>query len=91
LLTECEEVLHSINENHLEANLSIKLTQFGLKIDEEFYYSNVKRLLEIASGYNNFVRIDMENSLTTSETLKLYEKLRSEGFENVGLVIEANL
>jgi len=47
---ECEEVLHSINENHLEANLSIKLTQFGLKIDEEFCYSNVKRLLEIASG-----------------------------------------
>ena len=88
---ECEEVLHSINENHLDANLSIKLTQFGLKIDEEFCYSNVKRLLEIASGYNNFVRIDMENSLTTSETLKLYEKLRSEGFENVGLVIQANM
>jgi proline dehydrogenase len=88
---ECEEVLHSINENHLEANLSIKLTQFGLKIDEEFCYSNVMRLLEIASGYNNFVRIDMENSLTTSETLKLYEKLRSEGFENVGLVIQANM
>lgn len=88
---ECEEVLHSINENQLEANLSIKLTQFGLKIDEEFCYSNVKRLLEIASGYNNFVRIDMENSLTTSETLKLYEKLRSEGFENVGLVIQANM
>ena len=88
---ECEEVLHSINENHLDANLSIKLTQFGLKIDEEFCYSNVKRLLEIASGYNNFVRIDMENSLTTSETLKLYEKLYSEGFENVGLVIQANL
>ena len=91
MLTECEEVLHSINENHLEANLSIKLTQFGLKIDEEFCYSNVKRLLEIASGDNNFVRIDMENSLTTSETLKLYEKLRSEGFENVGLVIQANM
>ncbi|MGA2315700.1 MAG: proline dehydrogenase family protein [Thermodesulfobacteriota bacterium] len=88
---ECEEVLHSINENHLDANLSIKLTQFGLKIDEEFCYSNVKRLLEIASGYNNFVRIDMENSLTTSETLKLYEELRSEGFENVGLVIQANM
>jgi proline dehydrogenase len=88
---ECEEVLHSINGNHLDANLSIKLTQFGLKIDEEFCYSNVKRLLEIASGYNNFVRIDMENSLTTSETLKLYEELRSEGFENVGLVIQANM
>jgi proline dehydrogenase len=88
---ECEEVLHSINRNHLDANLSIKLTQFGLKIDEEFCHSNVKRLLEIASGYNNFVRMDMEDSSTTSETLELYGRLRSEGFENVGVVIQANL
>jgi proline dehydrogenase len=88
---ECEEVLHSIDKNHLDANLSIKLTQFGLKIDEEFCHSNVKHLLEIASGYNNFVRIDMEDSSTTSGTFKLYRRLRSEGFENVGVVIQANM
>lgn len=86
-----EEALHSINENHLNANLSIKLTQFGLKIDEEFCYSNVRSLLGIASRYNNFVRIDMEDSPTTSATLKLYERLRSEGYENVGVVIQANM
>jgi proline dehydrogenase len=86
-----EEVLHSINENHLNANLSIKLTQFGLKIDEEFCYSNVRSLLGIDSRYNNFVRIDMEDSPTTSATLKLYERLRSEGYENVGVVIQANM
>jgi proline dehydrogenase len=88
---ECEEVLHSINKNHLDANLSIKLTQFGLKIDEEFCHSNVKRLLEIASGYNIFVRMDMEDSSTTGATLNLYERLRSEGMENVGVVIQANM
>ena len=88
---KCEEVLHSINKNHLDANLSIKLTQFGLKINEEFCHSNLKRLLEIASGYNNFVRMDMEDSSTTSETLELYGRLRSEGFENVGVVIQANM
>lgn len=87
----CEAVLHAINKNHLDANLSIKLTQFGLKIDEEFCHSNVKRLLEIASGYNSFVRIDMEDSSTTSGTLELYRRLRSEGFENVGVVIQANM
>jgi proline dehydrogenase len=86
-----EEVLHSINENHLQANLSIKLTQFGLKIDEEFCYSNVRSLLGIARRYNNFVRIDMEDSSTASATLKLYEGLRSEGYENVGVVIQANM
>jgi proline dehydrogenase len=87
----CEEVLHSIDKNRIDANLSIKLTQFGLKIDEEFCYSNVKRLLEMASGYSRLVRIDMEDSSTTSATLKLYERLRSDGFENVGVVIQANM
>jgi proline dehydrogenase len=90
-IRECEEVLHSINKNRIDANLSIKLTQFGLKIDEEFCYSNVKRLLEIASGYNQFVRIDMEDSSTTSSTLKLYERLRADGFDNAGVVIQANM
>ncbi len=88
---ECEKVLHSINKHHLGANLSIKLTQFGLKIDEEFCHSNVKRLLGIASGVNNFIRIDMEDSSTTGETLELYGRLRSEGFENLGVVIQANM
>jgi proline dehydrogenase len=84
-----EGVLRTIHENHLNANLSIKLTQFGLKIDEEFCYSNVKHLLEIAHHYVNFVRIDMEDSSTTSKTLKLYERLRLDGFENVGVVIQS--
>jgi proline dehydrogenase len=87
----CEEVLHSIDKNGLNANLSIKLTQFGLKIDEEFCYSNAKRLLDIAAGYNNFVRIDMEDSSTTAETLELYGRLRSEGLNNLGVVIQANM
>ena len=76
-----EEVLHSIQENHLQAYLSIKLTQFGLRVDEEFCYANVKNLLTIAHGYNNFVRIDMEDSSITSATLKWYERLRLDGFE----------
>jgi proline dehydrogenase len=87
----CVEVLRAIHENHLNSNLSIKLTQFGLKIDEAFCYSNVKRLLEIASGYNNFIRIDMEDSSTTSSTLNSYERLRSDGFENLGVVVQANM
>jgi proline dehydrogenase len=84
-----EEVLRTIDENHLNTNLSIKLTQFGLRIDEEFCYSNVKHLLEIARHYANFVRIDMEDSSTTSKTLKLYKRLYLDGFENVGVVIQA--
>ena len=88
---ECEQVLHTIHENHLNSNLSIKLTQFGLKIDEDFCYSNVKQLLGIVSGYDNFVRIDMEDSSTAGATLNLYERLQADGFGNVGVVIQANM
>lgn len=86
-----EEVLHTIRKNDLGAHLSIKLTQFGLRIGEGFCYSNVRHLLEIGGGYGNFVRIDMEDSSTTSATLELYERLRSDGFENVGVVIQSYL
>ena len=86
-----EEILYSMHENHLNANLSVKPTQLGLRIDEAFCYSNVRNLLGIARRYNNFVRMDMEDSSTTEATLKLYERLCSEGYENVGVVIQANL
>jgi len=86
-----EEVLHSIAENHLDSNLSIKLTEFGLKMDEEFCYANVKNLLEIARSHSNFVRIDMEDSSVTQATLHLYERLRADGFDSFGVVIQAYL
>jgi proline dehydrogenase len=88
---ECEEVLHSINKNHLDSNLSIKLTQLGLKLDPESCHENVKGLLTVACSQGTFVRIDMEDSSTTSQTLELYGRLHSEGFENVGVVIQAKM
>ncbi|MGC8594914.1 MAG: proline dehydrogenase family protein [Candidatus Kryptoniota bacterium] len=89
--TACEEVLYVINENNLNSNLSIKLTQFGLKLNFDFCYENVRNLLEVAKKLGNFVRIDMEDSSTTSDTLKLYERLRNEGYDNTGVVIQAYL
>ena len=86
-----EEVLHAIHDNRLNANLSIKLTQFGLKIDEGFCYSSVRDLVRMATQYQNFVRIDMEDSSTTSATLTLSERLRAEGLDRVGVVIQASL
>jgi len=87
----CEKVLEVLQKERLNANLSIKLTQFGLKLNENFCYENVKRILQIARDYKNFVRIDMEDSSLTGMTLNLYERLRAEGFENVGGVIQAYL
>ncbi|MCL5268262.1 MAG: proline dehydrogenase family protein [Bacteroidetes bacterium] len=84
-----QEVLKVIDENKLDTNLSIKLTQFGLNIDKDFCYANVKKVMDEARSYGNFVRIDMEDSSTTSATLGIYEKFRAEGYDNTGVVIQA--
>ena len=75
----------------MNSTLSVKLTQLGLVIDPAFGYENTKRILQKAREYSNFVRIDMEDSSLTTATLNLYERFRAEGFENMGVVIQAYL
>lgn len=85
------DVLLAIRENRLSSTLSIKLTQFGIKIDEGFCFENVKTLLATAARFGIFVRIDMEDSSVTEITLKFYERLCADGLANVGMVIQAYL
>ncbi len=82
------EVLERINTEKLKSNISVKPTALGLDIDLELCEANLRRLLVRASELNNFVRIDMENSTTTTNTLNLYRKLR-EDFDNVGVVLQS--
>jgi proline dehydrogenase len=83
--------LRTIREERLDSNISIKLTQLGLKLDPEFCLDNVRALAREARDAGNFVRIDMEDSTCTSATLDLYRVLRREGFANVGIVLQACL
>ena len=83
-------VLDVIQEEKLDANISIKLTQLGLKIDKEFCFENIRTLVEAAKNHGNFVRIDMEDSSCTTDTLEIYRRLREE-FDNVGTVLQAYL
>jgi proline dehydrogenase len=88
--SQCLSVLSAIEKNKLKANLSIKPTQMGLDIDEEFTYKNVFEIVEAANKFNNFVRIDMEDSPFTDKTITLYKKLH-EKFKGVGIVLQACL
>jgi proline dehydrogenase len=60
----------------------------GLKLDKEFCYNNIRSIVEAARINNNFVRIDMEDYTTTSNTLHIYTRLR-EKFDNVGTVLQS--
>jgi proline dehydrogenase len=88
---QCEDVLHAIHENGLDANLSIKPTQLGLSIDEAFFEENVRHLLDIARGYDNFIRLDMEDHPFTDATLRMYKTLRRDYDRHVGVVIQSYL
>ncbi len=83
--------LDTIEEDGLRSNISVKLTALGLKLERDLCRSNLLALVEEAAQFGNFVRIDMEDSSTTSETLALYRDLREEGHDNLGVVLQAAL
>lgn len=91
LVEAYERALEAIEAEGLDSNVSVKLTGFGLKLDREFCKENLARLVRSAAARGNFVRIDMEDSSTTSDTLAIYRELRSEGLDNVGIVLQATL
>lgn len=87
---EYEELLAAIQTHALDSNVPLKLTHLGLKLDPDLCYRNVRRLVAAARDRGTFIRIDMEDSSCTDDTLAIHERLRGE-FENVGTVIQACL
>ena len=81
------EVIERIAAEELRANVALKLTHLGLEIDEELSYRNVRSLVELGS----FIRIDMEQSEFVDATLRIYRRLREDGLDNVGTVLQAYL
>ena len=85
-----ERLLDAIVERKLEANISVKLTAMGLKIDPGLALEQMTQLCAHAKRLGSFVRIDMEDSTCTEATLALYDRLRQDA-DNVGVVIQAYL
>ena len=83
--------LDTIEEDGLRSNVSVKLTALGLKLDRGLCRADLTAVVEEAARFDNFVRIDMEDSATTSETLALYRQIREEGHDNLGVVLQAAL
>ena len=89
ILHDYQEALAEVERNRLDANVSVKLTALGLKLGYEHARANLETLVADAAERSNFVRIDMEDSSTTDDTLRLYRELREAGHDNVGVVFQA--
>lgn len=86
------QMLERIAAEKLDSNISVKLTQFGMDLDEGFCVAQTLRILERASALDIFVRIDMESSAYTQRTLDLVEKSLFPKFpRHIGVVVQSYL
>ncbi|PXX98979.1 proline dehydrogenase [Marinifilum breve] len=85
------EIIETFEANKIDGNYSVKPTFFGLLLDEEVCYQNIRTVVAKAAEYNNFVRIDMEDSPCVDKEIKIFRRLKKEFPQNVGLVVQAYL
>lgn len=85
------QLLDVVRDRQLEPNVSLKPTQLGLAIDERFCRDNIARIVERATSYQGFVRIDMEDSPTTDATLRVFRDVAASFPGRVGVVLQARL
>jgi proline dehydrogenase len=84
-------VVEAIAKAEITRNVSVKLTQLGLTVDRATAVDNMRRVLDIASRVECFVRIDMEGSQYTAQTFEVFETLWDLGARNIGVVIQSYL
>jgi proline dehydrogenase len=91
VVTEYQRDLDRIAAEGLQTNIALKLTHLGLDLDPELAYRNVAAVVAHAADHVNFIRIDMEESTRVDDTLRLYRRLRADGHDNVGTVLQSYL
>ncbi len=89
-VAEYLRALDAIASRGLDSNVSVKLTALGLKVDADHCRREFARIVEGARRHGNFVRIDMEDSSVTEETIRIFLDARAT-YPGVGLVLQAYL
>jgi proline dehydrogenase len=86
-------ILNEIDKSGVKANVSIKLTQIGMGLDEEICRQNLVRILEQARQHGNFIRIDIEDTPYTDITILIYKSVLERGFttNQVGMAVQSYL
>ena len=82
-------IIETMEAISIQGNYSLKPTMFGLLIDKDVCYENIREIVIMAASYNNFVRIDMEDSQCVDLEIDIFRKLKKEFPKNVGLVLQA--
>ena len=83
------DIIETVQKEGIDGNYSLKPTMFGLLIDKDACYNYIRDVVKKAASYDNFVRIDMEDSQCVDLEIELFRKLKKEFPKNVGLVLQA--
>ena len=81
--------IEQFSSRKIKGNISIKPSMFGLLLDKEACYNNIREIVLTAVKYNSFIRIDMEDSTCTDYEIALFNRLKAEFPYQVGLVVQA--
>ncbi len=84
-------IIETSEKHNVDGNYSLKPTMFGLLIDAEICYKYIREIVAKAASYNNFVRVDMEDSQCVDLELDMFRELKTEFPKNVGLVFQSYL
>jgi proline dehydrogenase len=85
------DIIETIEKSGIDGNYSLKPTMFGLLLDKDVAYQNIREIVAKAAYHDNFVRIDMEDSQCVDMEIDIFRKLKAEFPKNVGLVLQAYL
>ena len=85
------DLIKRFSAEKIEGNFSVKPSMFGLLLDREASYRNLRSLVEVADQCNSFIKIDMEDSECTSNELEIFRRLKTEFPNRVGIVVQAYL
>lgn len=85
------DLIDRIEKEGIDGNYSLKPSMFGLMLNFDVCFEHIRAIVEKAASYNNFIRVDMEDTPRTTATIKLYRKLKAEFPKNVGLVVQSYL
>ncbi len=85
------DLIKRFTSQNINGNFSVKPSMFGLLLDQEACYLNLRTLVEVADECNTFIKIDMEDSECTSIEIEIFRRLKKEFPTRVGIVVQAYL
>lgn len=85
------DLIRTVEQADVIGNYSLKPTMFGLLLEPETCYQYIRDLVAEAAKFDNFIRIDMENSPCVDASIEMFRRLKKEFPRNVGLVLQAYL